>query len=507
MAAEQKNGSGNTMKIIAGIAVVAVILVAAAYFGGFFGKEQPAVPIKPGQAGPSAAEKEASALLLASFDRGATLATYDIQYTDSQNNHSSSYEIATDSTGSYVGISNEAGKYESFFPANGSQGMICFTTSGQSRCTAIIKNDSTEQNANNMKAYLVSAKSYRDEKAQVQKLINAGAIRFEGNVADEPMGAFSTKKIQYSLNYGNLTVAQLASIGISPTSPELAYTDQQITYWFDKTTGLLVKGSVTYKNGAEDVSFTREFARINTGAVSLPLPPAEPGNKSGFFSFVSGVEKYYAEIASCAAKPAGAEQDTCYKSLAIDSNSYEICTRINNASEYERCAIIVAQGTLNPAICTYLPLYPDECYIAVAGESGDSNLCKNLKNASLGADCISAATAGKQKQEGLQQQDLQQHSAHNCAADADCEITGNAGQYCVPKNGNGAYLNETSPIFSCLKGIPCGCGGGFCGFAKNETYYGCVDAIEEQEFRNYIEALAHPANETGGSNGSNSTSG
>ncbi|VVC01686.1 Uncharacterised protein [uncultured archaeon] len=486
--------------------ILAIALLACALLlFGCSGSQSQQQPAQQPAANQSLAQKEAATLLLSSFDRGAALSSYSLAYTDSQGNRSSSYEIISNSTDSYVSISNELGKYEAFFHANESQNQICFTNKeSQTACTLVVKNESTEQNANNMKAYLISAKSYLDEKSQTQRLINYGVIRFTGPVADEQAGAFSTKKVQYTLSYGNLTVNQLSSIGISPSSPELAYTNQVITYWFDRQTGLLVKGKISYSDAGQDVSFQREFTRIQAGSATLQQPAAPLSTKAQFFNFVSKAEKDYTEMAACASKQ-GAEQDTCYKTAAVNNNDASICTKISNTTAAEQCVVAAAQATADASLCALLPSLSDDCYIAVAGENGDSNLCKSLKNTSLGSDCIAAAASGKQKQDELEQQKQQQENAHNCALGADCETAGNANQYCIPRNSNLTLPINNFSTYACLKDVPCGCNAGFCAFAKNETYYSCVDAVEDKEFKAYIEALAHPANATNETGGANSS--
>ena len=156
----------------------------------------------------------------------------------------------------------------------------------------------------------------------------------------------------------------------------------------------------------------------------------------------------------------------------------------------------MAQETHNSVICSKLATLADDCYIAVASETGDFDLCKSVKNASLSSSCTAAATAGQKKNEEAAARAAAAAANRNCASDSDCKLFGNAGQYCAPKNATVQFANGTDPLYACLKGVPCGCSGGYCGFAKNETYYSCVNAVEDEALRNYIGSLI-PDNATG----------
>ena len=87
------------------------------------------------------------------------------------------------------------------------------------------------------------------------------------------------------------------------------------------------------------------------------------------------------------------------------------------------------------------------------------------------------------------------YASRNCANDTDCMVFGNQNQYCAPKGTTTQFANGTSLFYACLKGVPCGCQEGFCGFAKNDTYYNCTNAVEDQQLEEYIKSLI-PNNQT-----------
>lgn len=495
--AKETKGSDNTMKIIAGIALVAVILIAAAYFGGFFGKGTDSTQ----QAPPSQFSYNSTKIFLQSFDRGAALSEYSLAYADNDNGAKTTYRLMVNRTDSWIGVNGEFGSLEGFFRANNSSDTICLTYKDETKCAEVVENDTSREIANGLVILKPTRDAYAAQKLETTKSITAGAITMSSGITEEKVGPFDTQRIEYDLDYRNVTVQALTSLGLSPNDASLyTTTDQHVIFWIDKASGLIVKIRATYKENSQPGYFEREYSVAQPTAPALPARPASLVSATSLVQFYSAAEQDYSDRLACGSLPA-AERDACYKTLAVDRNNWEICKQINSTTEYERCMVILAQNTRNDVLCERLSLFADECHISVAGETGDFGLCKNLVNTSLNEDCISSASLGRQKQEALQQQYEQQASARNCNINDDCVMAGNANQFCVPKNVSGTYVNETSPLFSCLEGVPCGCNSGYCGFAKNETYYQCVDAIELEELKGYLEYLSHPANGTNSSQG------
>ena len=488
MAAETKKDNENTMKIVAGVAIV-IILVAAAYFGGLFGKATPVTP----QPGPVVNQLQygSTQLLLASYDAGAALNGYSMAYATNNSGAIENYQLMSNQNNSFVRVDEGFVALEGFFGQDNSTDVLCMTYTNQTACAPVGQNTTTTGLARRLMAQRPAKSAFLAQKALDIKLINVGAIKMNPAIINEQVGPFNAKKVEYDLDYSNLTVQAITTLGITPGAPT------HVVFWIDSTTGLVVK-ILALSEPDNTPIYAEEYSIAQPYSATLPARPTTGISTDGFVQFYNLVGQDLAGQAKCAAL-SGSESDACYKALAASNYNLQTCAKIKNASEQERCVIIVAQGTADSSLCANLSIYPDDCYISVVGENGNSSLCNNLKNSSLGPACIAASTAGKQKQAELLQQYLQQNSARNCAADSDCEIAGNSNQYCVPKNANATYLNETSPLFSCLQNVTCGCNSGFCGFAKNQTYYDCTNQIEDQQFKAYIEALAHPAN------GSNTT--
>ena len=478
--------------IVFAAAVIVAALAVIGYYGGFFGGAA-ASPVQPNPTLPLATPE--ARLLLASFDKGAALSDYSLKYSANDNGVQSNYSIIRNGSDSWVNVQGTFGKMYGFFGKNNATDVVCLEYGGEAKCALTGNQSGMLEIAASLKILQPTPLAYLNQKDDTRRLIATGAIKLNQGVVSEKVGGFDTQKIAYALDYSNLTVQQMVSLGMSPNDETLlAVTDQRVTYWIDGPTGLMVKSHASYNNRGTPGFYDTEYGQVKLGAAVVPEKPGSVVATEAFVDFYSKSTKDYAERAACFAKK-GAEQDTCVKSIAVNKGDWEICKLIKTPFEYESCSVIVAQETNNHVICGKLSVLADDCYIAVAGETGNFELCKSVKNLSLSSNCIEAATAGQKKNEAASALAAKAYAARNCAGDNDCKTFGNAAQYCAPKNSTSQFANGTGPIYACLKGVPCGCLEGYCGFGKNETYYACLNGVEDDELRAYINSLI-PANST-----------
>ena len=474
--------------IFAAVVIVAA-LAAIGYYGNFFGgtavQPNPTIPLATPEA----------RLLLASFDKGAALTDYSLKYSTNDNGVQSNYSIVKNGSDSWVGIQGAFGKMNGFFGKDNATDIVCLEYGGEVKCARTGNQSNMLEIAASLKILRPTSLAYLNQKDDTRKLIASGAIKLGPGMAKEKIGNFDTQKITYTLDYSNLTVQQMVSLGVSPNDENLlAVTDQRVTFWIDDSTGLMVKSHASYNNRGTPGFYDTEYSEAVPKGTAIPEKPGNIIVTAAFVDFYSKSTNDYAERSACLAKK-GTEQDTCLKSIAANKGDWETCKLIKTPFEYESCGLIVAQETANDAICSKLTLLADDCYITVAGETGNFELCKSVKNASLSQNCIDAASAGQKKKEAAAAQAAKAYAARNCVEDKDCKAFGNAGQYCAPKNSTAYFANDTSPVYACLKGVSCGCLGGYCGFAKNDTYYSCMSLVEDEALQAYINSLI-PDNST-----------
>jgi len=477
--------------IFAAVVIVAA-LAAVGYYGGFFGGIA-TPPIKPNPTIPIATPE--ARLLLASFDKGAALTDYSLKYSANDNGAKSDYSIITNGRNSLVSVEGTFGKMYGIFGEDNATDVVCLEYSGEAKCALTGNQSDMAEIAASLKILKPAPLAYLNQKDDTRKLIVAGAIKLEAGTANEKIGRFDTQKITYTLDYSNLTVQQMVSLGVSPNDENLlAVTDQKVVFWIDNKTGLMVKSHASYNNRGTPGFYDTEYSEIAPGAATVPEKPESVVAAAAFVDFYSKSTEDYAERAVCLAKKS-TEQDACLKSIAANKGDWETCKLIKTPFEYESCSLIVAQKTKSNMICSNLTTLSDDCYIAVAGETGDFELCKSVKNMSLSSNCIEAATAGQKKNAESAALAAKAYAARNCAQDTDCGVFGNGKQYCAPKNSTMQFANDTDPLYTCLKDMPCGCLEGYCGFAKNETYYACVSSVEDEMLKAYINNLI-PKNST-----------
>lgn len=489
--AEKKQAKTNNQSML--IAAAAVLIVLAAAFFYFSPKAETPAPVQPAQ---NQLETASAKLLLASFEKGAAMRQYLLNYTTNENGAETRYEVSSDGTNSWVRESADFGSREGFYGADNRTDVLCLRYGGRQVCAQTGNDSDMASIAVDLKTLLPNKETFLKQQENLRKHIAAGAIKFVGEPVGEKLGQFDTKKITYTLDYRALTVQQLMAIGVQPNDPGItSITEQKITYWVDEKSGLIIKSDAIWRQNLIPNNYQTAYATVS----EKPQVPAKPDSILETRAFVrfyaESVQDYQAKLI-CLSQPQP-ERDLCFKSVAAQRNDWELCKKINDKKEYETCTVIVAQNTNNDVLCGKLEMFPDDCYIAVASKTGNFELCKLLKNQSFGENCTQAAAEGKRAEEEKELLAKKKFENANCKVDTDCKTAGNLNQYCVPKNTTGTFANETSPTLACLKGVPCLCNEGYCGFAKDDPYYACVSRIEDKALREYIDALDNSTNSSG----------
>ena len=486
-----------------GIAIVAVALFAigANYFagqgnGGTLANQTTAAdPL----------DTDAGRILLKSYDAGAALSNYRLNYSMDDNGASTRYVLASSGNQSFASVYGTFGVMSGYFlGGNGSDDIICLTYGATERCARVSSNEAAQSILDNLKILRPDRNSYLNQKADIKKLVNAGAVKLSPLVEDAKIGQFETSKIKYAVDYRGLTVEKLGAAGISPND-ESIYSVTEVTYWMEKKTGLMVKSHAAIDNKGAKSYFDVDYSDILLDNAKIPPTPGQIYDVTDFLKFYKLSADDYTGKERCAAMQ-GTERDSCYRSLAMDKKDIELCKKIAVSLEYERCALYVAQGTGNPAFCGNLTKFGDDCYISIVSQNGNAELCKKLKNESLTRACADAVAAGKKLQDAVDAAAEQRALGRNCAESSGCRVDGAYKQYCIPKNATLApTADETQSILhGCYSNLTCGCYDNYCRYNKTDAYYGCVSAIEEDMLREFIGKLADSANQTD-NNGTNTS--
>ncbi|MCX6773078.1 MAG: hypothetical protein NTV88_04905 [Candidatus Micrarchaeota archaeon] len=489
-AKKAENAGKNSMNMLIAAAAIIVVLVAAYFYFNPAGSAPPngTPPVQINQM-----DTQAAKIMLASFDKGAALQKYTAAYSTTDSGGTILYDLVKNETNSWVHVTGNFGSLQGFFGKDNKTDTVCLTYNKMTRCAIAGDNQQAQAMASNLKVLLLNQKAYTDQKAQTLKLIRGGVITFDPKVSDETVGQFSTQKITYMLNYRNLTVKQIQDMAL-PNDPTLFSAENwQVSFWVDKASGMVVKSKMGYTISSDQFYYETEHTKLDVNAASVPEVKDALISTAAFVEFYKSSQADYSAILTCQSAPA-AQADGCYKSVATDRRDSSLCKKIKAQTEFEACTLIVAEATAQSSLCSNLTLYSDDCYIAVAGKTGDFGLCQNVKNQSLLNACSQAATEGKKAADAAAAAKQALENSKNCAINADCKTAGNVQQYCVPMNSNLTYGIDNSPQAKCLKNIPCGCQSGFCGFAKNETYYKCVNDVEDAALQQFIENETKKAN-------------
>jgi hypothetical protein len=387
-----------------------------------------------------------------------------------------------------------------FMGGNVSNDTICLIYGGVERCARLSGNAAAQSIADNLRTLQPDKNSYLSQKASIKKLVNAGAVNVSANAEDAVVGPFEASKISYVVDYRGLTVEKLGAAGISPND-ETIYSVTQVTYWMDKKTGLMVKSHAAIDNKGTKSYFDVLYNGIEVGDAAVPFPPSQTYDVTEFLRFYKASAQEYTSKEECNSKQ-GTERDACYKSLAIEKKSWDICKQIADALEYERCTMYIAQATNNYVLCEQLPTLGDDCYISVVSQTGNVDVCKKLKNTSLTTACADAVAEGKRLQDARDEALMQRVLGQNCAENSGCKTSGTYQQYCIPKNTtlNSGIDDSPSIVYGCYANLTCGCYANYCGFNKTDEYYKCVSGLEDDLLQTFINKLVDSKNQTNGTN-------
>ncbi|VVB99324.1 Uncharacterised protein [uncultured archaeon] len=500
MAEKKKETQTNIDPKLAIAAAVAIILIAA---GAWYFTQPMAGGVVPPQ-NQTQLDNASAALLLGSYDRMAALQDYHLKYTNTEDGEPTTYDIYKNGANSSVSVTGTFGMMEGFFSANNSTDVVCLTYKNVRKC-AMAGNDTTMQEiADSLRIYRSNTKAAASQKSKTEELLGVGAIRFTSSPVPEKVGNFGTEMLAYSLDYRNLTVQQLISIGVQPNDQSIyRITNWVVQNWVDTATGLIVKSSTSYKDNLVPHSFTQVYSEVKIGAPALPPVPANITPAKSFLQFFTDSQTDYTELLNCGA--AGNESAACFKTLAFSRQDPEVCRLIKEPLAEEQCTLVLAQTMADARLCNGLAILHDDCYIAVVGENGNSSLCAKLQNQSSLSNCLKAVGDGQKKAEQAAMAKQRLAAGMNCNADTGCKQTGSFGQYCMPLNATVPSTNESSPYSACYAGRPCGCVQGYCEFRQNDTYDKCVDRVDEGFFNNFVEQIKAASNQSAAENSTNHT--
>ncbi len=472
---EKPEDSGINPSLLAAGLVAVILLAAGAYYFGLFKAAEPA----PVQMLPL--NMPDAKLLLSSMQKEAALTQVHMKYTDVEDGSPTTYDVVKNGTDGWVREEGDYGSFEGYFGSDNRSYIICLNYKNSTKCAKTGTNSNAVRIANQLLTRLPDSRASSANRDFAGRLIAAGAMKFTGKLSNETAGAFSTQKLGYIMDYRNLTVQSLMSIGVQPSDPAIySITNWSVTNWIDSKTGLLVRSSTAYFEGGAAHSFSRDVLVLETGGVTLPERPQTLVSSDAFVKFYQEAESNYQDKRNCLAQK-GSEQANCLKSMAVENADGSLCQLISDEKSRGQCLLVVAQNTRNAALCQGAMSLSDDCYIAVVSQTGNAALCSQLKNTSLLESCYKAKVSGDFAAAAANAEQARLAAGTNCKNDSDCRVAGNANQYCVANAKTGPFANETAPQFACLAGVPCGCLEGYCQFRtlESQNYSQCIGEVEK----------------------------
>ncbi|HII54187.1 hypothetical protein COT30_03630 [Candidatus Micrarchaeota archaeon CG08_land_8_20_14_0_20_49_17] len=420
---------------IAIYAVAILILALAAYY---FIKLPSVPPVGPiGSSGTPANPADFYALL----DRFGNRTNYTIVITE-RTIFNQTVKVIESSNSSYVGISTPIDTREYFGIGNAT--YTCIGTSAKLVCTG-----RQTQLGNVLKSYLLSQRA--NDSQGYRAIIEKGAANIT------LINATSCTGYVVDADFSKLALNDLPLFGISRTTNPAIYNYVE-TY-------CLTSGAVPDISSVKRVylnptliGFDYTLRQIVSVAKAEPVEFTYAVDDSLYNETLLEMTDIAKAYLSCQAV---INPDSCFRDAAAQLNEIGLCKFVKNATESEKCTLIMAEKLSDASACRQLGQTRDDCYYFIAHQLQKNDLCTNIGNESLKRACLDSVKTGIPYSE--------------CVIDSDCKLA-RSQQMCLPLNFADASWSGT---FACASQTSCICRENLCSFNRTEGYLACVGNIED----------------------------
>ncbi len=308
--------------------------------------------------------------------------------------------------------------------------------------------------------------------ARNRALISGGAISFLPGIRDASYGGVPCKEIAYSIDYTNMSIAQLERAGIDPQDPQvLGFRDYRLSRCVESGTGLPIRLTLEYSYRGVPASFERAYSKEDARGISelVGLATSAELDSLQFEWQFGAVQNSLSAFEECDSRGTGGQRDACYFSFAVSNKVPEVCLEVGEESRRERCYMLIAGQTGEIRLCESAPLLSDECYAESARKAGNVPACEFVSNSTLRDYCLEGARANENSSLAYYRE---------CRVDSDCEVQPGCEWACVQANSTLGLRCNAQPVGTCYAFTGCGCVGGACSWKPNSQYLECVETLE-----------------------------
>lgn len=356
-------------EIILGIALVAIILVAA-------------YALITGQP----AENPDIELLKKSASSTIGHSDYLYSYEETQDGYTVTYVLLKKDGEKMITISNPFADKTIYFLNDDT--ILCQDFAGLNVCTSV--KDSTESA---FVSYLYSLElKFLDDSAaeeEIEKLgyfYEKGYLKFLGTT-EKTVDGKPCREITYRLDFSNLSLTDANKYNIPLSSPQKF----DITVCIDEDTGLAYSRQLSYYYNGEKVESVFRLLDADWNTSQSITPPAELS--PGAYEALIEEKTWFAKYQACKEEYKDDARANCVSDIGTILKSKKVCELAEGWKD--RCLLTVVSLTGDGEICPEIDdmSYRDDCYIELAYYNRDETDCAPILNVSKKEICIEAATS------------------------------------------------------------------------------------------------------------------
>ncbi|MGB9719506.1 MAG: hypothetical protein ACPL06_02845 [Candidatus Anstonellales archaeon] len=355
------------------LAVVAFIVIVGI---GVYKIVMPLVPEEKHEEKNKIAEAFELLLKSAGFMEGKT--TYQFTTKEKTGDVEKTFFVTQNGENAYIketllGISREV-----FLQPN--QSVLCFDFFGDRYCD--LADDTREMMiVDGFRAALFSDERAEREKKRFEVLNHSLGLEIYSIEASAVDGKNCTL-IKFKVNYTTLSVADLGSIGLSPSHPTVLLIPHQDVAYCVAEDGEVFSKQISYVYQGQQVE--EGFVVVDSDYETSNIPPF-PQNFTNLSLSFQRHYNIFNEYFTCLESN---EKDKCIVSVAVHHLLPEMCEYATNKTT---CYGAYVSFTLDPTICwKFEAQLRDDCFFTVASGKRDESFCGSISNETLKQDCITS---------------------------------------------------------------------------------------------------------------------
>ncbi len=354
------------------LAIVVILAAAAVYIA--MTEKAPEIVPEPGQDATAA-----ESLLVRGVGFGQGMGDYVQSYSETMDGYVTSYRITRNGEEGLVEIENQLSSKKLFFLANDT--VLCISYPDDEVCSSVKDNDEVKNYVRSIEVKFLNDSIIRRNVQDITYLMEKGYAKIDAKLEDTAVDGKTCTRIDYTIDYSNVTVSEAARFGVGATTPKIFDWSMCIS----NQTGRLIEKRFNYTY--DDME--HEYLYILHSFTDQSTPIEAPDNVTpGAVSKLRSEREQQKNLAECYTTKRGEDFEKCVTSLAYKQKRTDLCEL--SGGRRDLCLVALVPVTKDTAICEMIndPAFRDDCQIELAGAYKDSTYCDSVVESSKKEFCL-----------------------------------------------------------------------------------------------------------------------